>query len=149
MKYLDLPSGHRTIVDDDFITEYKWCLIGAGYVSRKDFKTKKTIYLHRKIIGAVIGQEVDHINGDRLDNRRSNLRIANRSQNNRNRLTKGINRGIKLNRTATKKRSWVAEISINNKNQYLGCYPTKKLAQEAYNKAALQASGEFARLVNL
>lgn len=108
---------------------------------------RKTIYMHRLILGARPGQFVDHINGNTLDNRRSNLRFATSAENAMNR---GLNR---TNRTGYKGVSfhrrdqvWEAWIRKNGKGRYLGRFSNPEDAARAYDMAALQMFGEFARL---
>ncbi len=89
---------------------------------------------------------IDHINCDKLDNRISNLRIANKSQN-------GMNRGPWKNGTSGYKgvtydknrRSWHAQIGFLNKNINIGNFPTAQMAADAYSEKAKQLHGEFAR----
>lgn len=87
---------------------------------------------------------IDHIDGDRNNNRWNNLRLATRGQNavnSRVRASSGL-KGVYLPK---KGRSWVAQISINRKNHYLGTYPTAKQANDAYFAAAVKVYGQFAR----
>lgn len=84
--------------EDAHFLEGKWVLLrGQGYLSVKDKITKEQYFFHRLIMGAKKGQEIDHINRNKLDNRKENLRFTTRSQNNRNkspsngRKYKGIN----------------------------------------------------------
>lgn len=107
----------------------------------------KTVYLHRLVMRAPAGLEVDHINGDRLDNRRKNLRLATRSQNEANkgvpaRNTSGF-KGVSLFKPTGR---FSAYIEVNQKKRHLGYYTTAKEAALAYNRAAVDAFGEFARL---
>lgn len=93
---IKLTKGKVTVVDDDDYTlafKYKWIAAkshwgnalwyASKHVKRPDGKWRP-IFLHRLIVNAAAGMEVDHINGDGLDNRRSNLRICTHAQNSRN-----------------------------------------------------------------
>ncbi len=101
------------------------------------------IYLHRQIMGAGPLEEVDHISGDTLDNRRENLRIVNRQQNSTN---KGPNRnntsGYKGVSWDAKNGKWVAQITINGKAIKIGRYRTKSEAALAYDDIAAQLFGK-------
>jgi hypothetical protein len=79
-KYIETKQGVQIKVDaEDFarLNDGPWHL-ASGYACRKN---GKAVYMHRRIMGAQKGQYIDHINGDKLDNRRSNLRFCNQSQN--------------------------------------------------------------------
>lgn len=89
------------------------------------------------------GMQVDHINGDKLDNRPENLREASRSQ---NKMNCGVNsknrsgfRGVR--RTASGK--WLAVLCVNGANQHLGLHQSKEAAALAYRQAAIAAFGDF------
>ncbi|HBZ17536.1 MAG TPA: Fis family transcriptional regulator [Pantoea sp.] len=89
-------------------------------------------------------QELDHINGDKLDNRIINLRLATRSQNNSNVLLRADNSsGYKGVSWQLPNRKWVARISINRKRITLGFFATKEEAAKAYRLASIQYHGEF------
>ena len=72
-------------VDAPLVLGHRWCVVN-GYAARgvRNGHRRTTQYLHRLIVNAPSGYEVDHINGDRLDNRRANLRLVTRSQNEQN-----------------------------------------------------------------
>lgn len=101
---------------------------------------------HRMILGAPEGVQVDHRNGNGLDNRRANLREATHSQNccntrpRKDRSSKY--RGIRLAPSG----AFVAKISINGKRLHLGTFKTDKEAALAFDKAAKEHRGEFAIL---
>jgi hypothetical protein len=148
-------SGHIIHVDDvdyEMANSYDWHISHNGYAIRRVRYTpsgtrKKVVYLHKEIFGPVpCGFEIDHINGDKLDDRRSNLRKATRSQNNGNTKPrtgcssrfKGVawhNRGY-----------WWAYINKDGKRHNLGYYDDEVEAAKAYNNAALELFGPFARL---
>jgi HNH endonuclease len=87
---IELTQGQVAIVDDedyDWLSEWKWFALQDGrtfYACRQLPSTKKKkrmVWMHRQILGAESGQEVDHISGNGLDNRRSNLRMASHAEN--------------------------------------------------------------------
>lgn len=96
--------------------------------------------MHRFIMNAPNNVEVDHIDGDRLNNQKYNLRFANDAQNAQNRRapTKGVHR-LPSGR-------WRARLANRSTNRSLGCFATKEEAQIAWDKAALEEYGEFAKL---
>lgn len=157
MKFLQLNgTTDVTFVDDDIYEcykDYKWSLDGKGYpkvtvpslTNRSGYTTLK---LHRLITKPKSGEQVDHINGNKLDNRRSNLRLCNNSQNQMNQSKKkGVFRsdykGVCWKKQQGK---WYARIGVNYKRIHLGYFNTEKEAALAYNAAALKYFGEFARL---
>lgn len=108
---------------------------------------QRTVYLHRLITNAPQGMDVDHIDGNPLNNSRNNLRLCNRSQNLIARLrihntsTSGF-RGVSLVKRTGR---YTAQIDIGGKKFHLGTYATAEEAAIAYNKKALEVFGEFAR----
>ncbi len=102
--------------------------------------------MHRQIMNAPKGIEVDHINSNGLDNRRSNLRLANRSENMRNicatsRNTSGF-KGVTWHKAHSK---WQAQITLNRKTYYLGLRETPAEAHALYCEASKKLHGEFSR----
>ena len=140
--------------DDHLFASHRWCVAkynsGKFYVMRKsspDTSGKRhAIHLHRAILGAKAGKQVDHINGDTLDNRRSNLRLATPSENLFNRGKTRTNtsgrKGVHWNKHG---RKWRAQIVANKKPIYIGYYDDIDAAARAYDEAALKYHGEFAR----
>lgn len=112
-------------------TAYEWYIGSHGYYQRT-IRNGKKVLLHRVIIGARNGQLVDHINQNKLDNRLSNLRIANKSINAFNSKirtdnTTGI-RGVSFNK---EKRKYEAYITKNGVSKKLGYYKTLEMAKTA------------------
>ena len=153
MKTIPLTQGAFALVDDEdfeYLNQFKWCFDG-GYAHRKIRISKKDIkiYMHRFILG-VEGQEVDHINGVGLDNRRENLRISTHRQNMQNRKIPSHNttgyKGVIFKGNEKRKKKYQAHIKINGKEKYLGYYFTPQEAALAYNIAAKEYFSEYANL---
>lgn len=148
-KSIPLSKGKFTLVDDeDFekTNKYKWH-INNMYAARTTWPSHKHVYMHRYIMGVKAGQEVDHINGDKLDNRKENLRIASHSENGKNQVkpknnTSGF-KGVTRNKY---KGNWIAQIKINGKHLSLGRFDDIQEAARAYDDAARKYFGEFAKL---
>ena len=133
--------------DASILTDYCWNT-STGYASRSVKRERgwTTEYLHRVIINAPIGLEVDHINGNKLDNRRKNLRVCTRKQNGRNTSSKtGSSRykGVALEKRRNK---WRADICVSGKNKFLGYFETEEEAANAYDSAAVELFGEYAAI---
>lgn len=158
---IQLPRGYLTIIDvaDSDLSEYKWgcqyCKDGRVYARRSDRKTMQNPpgnSLHKIIFERVLGRKlvlgelVDHIDNDPLNNRRKNLRLATKSQNGANSKRKVDNstgyKGV-IFESFTKR--YKAAIRINGKTINLGRYDTPEEAHEAYKQAAIKYHGEFAR----
>ena|ERR1035437_231983 len=154
---IPLTKGKFALVDnEDFekANQFKWFFSNSGYamVHKKYYHSRKqyTIHLSRLIINAPEDKEVDHINGNKLDNRKANLRIATRSQNAMNsKIAKSNTSGYKGVSWFKRDSKWRADIRINYKSIFLGLFTNKKDAVQSYNQAAKQYFGEFARLNTL
>lgn len=153
MKQILLTRGLVAIVDDqDYqrLSRFKWyaaCFQGTFYAVHKDRKDPGAILIHRLVLYAPRGMEVDHRNGDTLDNRRQNLRLATHAQNLRNRgLVRTNTNGYKGIRFCKQTRRWHAQIMFKGKYYHLGCFDTPELAAKEYNRAAKLLFREFARL---
>ena len=145
------------IIDLGYLNQWSWCY-NQGYAVRNSIKSdnfdkRKTILMHRVILQRCLGHskfiEVDHINGDRLDNQRSNLRPCNQQQNQGNRKHQRGSSYFKGVYWSKANKKWTARIKINGKKQYLGYFCHEIDAAIAYNTAAIKHFGEFARLNNL
>lgn len=145
-KLIKLNNGQNIIISDiDYkrVNQHTWRVHTlTGYVQATI--NNKTILLHRFILNTPIGLVTDHINHNKLDNRRSNIRICNRIENQRNKVKSKTNKlefkGIRF------RKSWQATINVDNKQLFLGCFKDKIDAAKAYDKAAKKYFGKFALL---
>lgn len=142
------------LVDDelyDELNKYHWSISSNGYAQRRVKIGNRTsiIPMHRQIMGLTFGNKqcVDHINGDRLDNRKSNLRLCTRTENNHNMKLSSRNKSGAKGVYKYKNRFRVS-IMVNGKNIYLGTFPNTPegfaQAKTAYNNAAIKYYGVFA-----
>lgn len=153
MKEIQLTQGKVAIVDDEdfeWLNQWKWCVNGDGYAHRhaQMVNGKQTkVKMHREILGLIKGdsKDCDHINGNRIDNRRENLMVCKRSENSHNQKisidnTSGF-KGVYWDKPYKK---WRARILINNKRKHLGYFTTPEEAHSACCEAAIKYYGEFA-----
>lgn len=149
MKEILLTQGYVALVDDEdyeFIAQWRW-YYAQGYAKSIDRIEGKQRLMHRVLTSAPTGTDVDHANMDRLDNRRSNLRVCTRSQNLGNRSkTKGNTSGYKGVVKETNANTWKAQITCGGKSLYIGGYKTKEEAAKAYNEKAKELFGPFAKI---
>lgn len=135
MRKIKLSQGRYTLVDNEdynTLSQFKW-YYGLGYAIRGD--GKKTFFLHHLILPKKIGLDIDHINRNKLDNRRNNLRYCTRSENKFNGAKYSINtsgyRGVTWHKYIKK---WQAQVTLNYKNYSIGYFDTALKASKAYKK---------------
>ena len=152
-KEITLSNGMCALVDDeDFeeLSSFSWYMSSYGYAARRPLKNGKLqmIMMHRQILG--LGKEdrqifTDHVNGNRLDNRRSNLRTCTQAQNNRNRPRQVNNTTGYKGVSKASATTFRAQIKVNGKKIRIGTYKTAEEAYRAYCDAAKKYHGEFYR----
>jgi hypothetical protein len=151
-----LGEGEWTIVDPaDYYQfgNFKWYIGGHGtkFYAVRSVKIGpeqiKTVRLHREIISASEGLLVDHINGNSLDNRRANLRLATHAQNMHNRRKRKNTTSRFIGVYFDKERGkWVAQIKYQGERILLGRFDSEIDGARAYDEAAKKCRGEYARL---
>lgn len=157
MKLIPLTKGLFAQVDDgDFesLSKHKWY---ADSVTRnctyaKTYVEGKGVRMHRLLMSPVKGVEVDHVDGDGLNNQRANLRVCSHAENARNRPSPKVKdaqnssgfKGVSVEYRAGILLGYRACIMDNYKQRYLGRFSTAVKAAIAYNRAAKETHGEFA-----
>lgn len=158
IRYIPLTRGHIAIVDaEDYehLVQWNWSTKGRNpkrYIASRNREyvkggQKGAIDMHRYLMGVsgVKRVQVDHINGNSLDNRRSNLRLVNNQQN-------SCNKGLTIDNTTgyagvskykLNPEWWTATIAYRGKQTLLGIFTRKELAHEVYKDASLRLMGEF------
>jgi hypothetical protein len=143
MKTIELAKqkGIALVDDEDFekLSKIHWRLSTDGYAT-----TRLSVGMHRMVIGAKPGQQVDHINMNKLDNRKENLRLCTHSQNKMNmnaqsNSTTGY-KGVDINHGRYR-----AQIKIGMKRKFIGYFDDPIAAAKAYDKEAVKNYGAFAR----
>jgi len=152
-----LNRGFVAFIDSDdieMVNLYNWNVMFSRRtqyaLTLDDFGHR--LLMHRQIIDAPRGTQVDHVNGNGLDNRRCNLRFATAQQNAANAAKPRISgctsiyKGVYLELSGQRKKRWRAGIRVDSKRIHLGSFATEAEAAVAYNKAATEHFGEYARL---
>ena len=154
MKQIVLTQGKVALVDDndfEYLNQFRWYFSPYGYAARSKKKVGgkypegHTSLMHREIMEIKSKSDVDHINGDKLDNRKSNLRLATRSQNMINKdVTKRSVSGLKGVYWFARDKKWISTIVVNYKTIFLGYFKSKEKAARSYKEAAIKYFGEYA-----
>lgn len=160
-KKIKLSKGKFAIVDDadfEWLNQWKWSYTGHmrgeqfGYAVRRVYPNGRyekgvTILMHRLIMCPSNEQQVDHIDNDRLNCRRLNMRLCSRRENLCNKIR------AKNNKTGFKgvcwhkiNKVWTAYITAAGVRMHLGCFKDKASAARAYDRAAKEFHGRFAHL---
>lgn len=150
---------HEVLVDDEDyekLINYNWCVNKAGYAVRHKLKSdfnhnSSIIYMHRCILNIENTIEyVDHINGNKLDNRKENLRVC---TDHKNKMNRAVNARVRANDVGYKgvylderNGRFVAKITYNSKAHHIGVFDCEKIAAKAYDQKAREFFGEFACL---
>ena len=149
MKKIKLTQGKYVLVDDedfDWLNQWKWLAFdnnGHFYAARRP--KSGIVFMHRLILESGKGNIVDHANQDTLDNRRSNIRLCTRAENQANRgSSKGsasIYKGVTWDKRGKK---WCAAIKVDGKSIALGRFEDEVEAAKAYDKKHIEVHAEFA-----
>lgn len=156
MELIPLTQGKCAIVDDEdaaVVSKYKWHCNDSGYAVTQirigDGSAKK-VRMHRLLLNPPADMDIDHINGNRMDNRRCNLRICTRSENLRNAKKHKTHaeasskfKGVCWHK---QRRRWYARYRKDGKQFHIGLFDNEEDAARAYDAAAKTAFGAFARL---
>lgn len=155
MREIYLSQGKVALVDDqdfEWLSQWKWSVLitsWTDYAVRSEYVgnyRQKTIRMHRFILGAKKGQEIDHHDRNGLNNQRNNLRFCSGSQNMGNVGSKPHTSKFKGVCRPTGYKKWWAQIKRNGKNTLIGVFDREEDAALAYDKAAIETFGNYARI---
>ena len=160
MKCVDLTNGYSAIVDDadyEHVSKHKWFSmirrradgterVYAARNAKLADGRRTTQYMHNVLAGTQKGMCTDHVDGNGLNNRRSNLRVCTQTENARNTCPRKGSSKYKGVYWSSDKNRWRAQIRVRGKSFYIGCFTNETDAARAYDAAAMKLHGEFARL---
>ena len=151
--YVALTKGYEAIIssaDAHLVERHNWVVVIKkcnkiyAYRSIGPRGKQRTIYMHRVIMNAPDGYEVDHVNGDGLDNRRQNMRLVTHQQNLCNQLISSKNRsgfrGVSWDKNM---KTWRAQITVHYKMKFLGLFESAESAHAAYVEASKMLHGQY------
>ena len=150
MKLIPLTQGKFAQVDDtdyEYLSQFNWYVWNNGgrFYARR-YSNGKTIFMHREILNIQSADlYADHKDHNCLNNQRSNLRIATKTENNKNK-TSHKNSASKYLGVSKCNKGWRARITVDGENKHLGVFLLEKDAALAYDEAAIVIHGEFANL---
>lgn len=140
-----LPCGKVFLFDledYDYISRYSWCSQNGRYVKTRLKPSNVFTTLHKFLMNTPPGMTIDHINGNGFDNRRKNLRLATKCQNQANRKAESGYKGVCFAKRLNK---WRAAIRSENKVYHLGVFENEIDAAKAYDAAAHHLHGKYAK----
>jgi hypothetical protein len=158
MKEIPLTQGQVALIDDEdfeLVSQYKWYAqwspLSRSFYAVTNIRKPNGKYthlqMHRLIMNARKGEQVDHIHHLTLDNRKSELRLCTPSQNTQNQGVRPDNtsgfKGVSWHKPSQK---WLVHVGVNGKVKHVGYFDTPELANEARCAAALKYHGEFANI---
>lgn len=152
--YVTLTKGYEALIDAEDalrVAGFNWSSQPSGktvYAHRSEVRGGRSygVRLHRVLIDAPDGMEVDHIDGDGLNNRKANLRLATHAENCMNRRVPVTNSsGLKGVSWHKGQRQWVAKIKVSGITVHIGSFNCPEQAHTAYCEAAARMHGKFAR----
>jgi hypothetical protein len=156
VREIPLTRGYVALVDDedyDRVSQFKWRAqpVAVNGATANHYAitslSGRTVFLHRFILNAPRGMEVDHRNRNGIDCRRNNIRLATTAQNQANRGRTQANRsGYKGVSWSEQRRKWLVQITCNGERRHVGRFDDPTEAALAYDRAARDAFGAFARL---
>jgi hypothetical protein len=160
LAYVPLTQGYEAVIDADdaaLVGQWLWCSwvtrrrdgsVRSVYAKRGDYSQVKprTVLMHRIIAGTPDDMETDHIDGNGLNNRRSNLRAATITENRRNKIRSYASKsGVKGVHWVERLGKWRAQICADRKVTCLGLFDTVDGAAHAYAKASATLHGKYGR----
>lgn len=146
-KTIQLSSGELVTVDDHWfpiLNRFPWHKSVKGYAQRS-LVPGKSIMMHQVIAMTPTGMQTDHVNGDKLDNQESNLRICTNAENSRARTRSALPKSGFIGVVPKPNGKFEAKIMADYKAKYLGVFDRAEDAAKAYDQAARELHGEFAK----